>query len=36
MKKKKIADLVEAEQALDVEALVEEAVANIERIMLEL
>ena len=32
----KVADLVEAEQALDVEALVEEAVANIERIMLEL
>ena len=34
--KPKVADLVEAEQALDVEALVEEAVANIERVMLEL
>ena len=34
--KPKIADLEEAEQALDVEALVEEAVANIERVMLEL
>jgi hypothetical protein len=29
-------DLIEAEKALDVEALVEEAVANIERIMLDL
>ena len=29
-------DLEEAEQALDVEALVEEAVANIDRVMLEL
>ena len=34
--KPKIADLEEAEQALDVEALVEEAVANIDRVMLEL
>ena len=34
--KPKIADLEEAEQALDVEALVEEAVAGIERVMLEL
>ena len=34
--KPKLADLEEAEQALDVEALVEEAVANIDRVMLEL
>ena len=34
--KPKVEELVEAEQALDVEALVEEAVANIERVMLEL
>ena len=34
--KPKMEDLVEAEQALDVEALVEDAVANIERVMLEL
>ena len=34
--KPKLADLVEAEQALDVDALVEEAVAGIERVMLEL
>ena len=34
--KPKIADLEEAEKALDVEALVEEAVANIERVMLDL
>jgi len=34
--KPKLADLVEAEQALDVEALVEEAVAGIERVMLDL
>jgi thiamine biosynthesis protein ThiI len=34
--KPKIADLEEAEQALDVETLVEEAVANIDRVMLEL
>ena len=34
--KPKIADLEEAEQALDVEALVEEAVAGIDRVMLEL
>ena len=34
--KPKLADLEEAEQALDVEALVEEAVAGIRRVMLEL
>jgi thiamine biosynthesis protein ThiI len=34
--KPKLADLEEAEKALDVEALVEEAVANIDRVMLEL
>ena len=34
--KPKLADLEEAEQALDVEALVEEAVAHIDRVMLEL
>lgn len=34
--KPRLADLEEVEQALDVEALVEEAVANIERVMLEL
>ena len=34
--KPRLADLVEAEQALDVDALVDEAVAGIERVMLEL
>ena len=34
--KPRMEDLVEAEQALDIEALVEDAVANIDRVMLEL